>query len=96
MIFLMRFIVSGHSMEPTLKPGQTVLVSSISYLLTRPKVGDIVVVKNPNQDLILKRIAKEKKGKFFVSGDNPRDSTDSRTFGTVERNQVIGKVILAV
>ncbi|HTY89031.1 MAG TPA: signal peptidase I [Candidatus Acidoferrum sp.] len=31
--------------------------------------------------------------KFFVLGDNRNNSTDSRTFGTVPRQNILGKVI---
>jgi signal peptidase I len=31
--------------------------------------------------------------KFFVMGDNRNDSTDSRTFGAVPRQNILGKVI---
>jgi signal peptidase I len=36
------------------------------------------------------------KGQLFVSGDNRPDSLDSRAFGPINANQVIGKLILRV
>lgn len=30
---------------------------------------------------------------IFVTGDNPKESTDSRSFGWIKKNQIIGKVI---
>ncbi|MGH7192185.1 MAG: S26 family signal peptidase, partial [Candidatus Saccharimonadales bacterium] len=36
------------------------------------------------------------KDQLFVSGDNRPDSLDSRDFGPINANQVIGKLILRV
>jgi signal peptidase I len=36
------------------------------------------------------------KGQLFVSGDNRPDSLDSRAFGPISANQVIGKLIIRV
>lgn len=102
MILLMPFKVSGRSMEPTFKEGQTLLVSSLPYFFQQPKVGDVVVIKDPRdpstssgQDgrLLLKRIKKKEKDKYFVAGDNPQASTDSRTFGAIKKENILGRVI---
>jgi signal peptidase I len=45
-------MVVGDSMYPTLKNGQIVLVKKVDVL----KKGDIVVAKNPERDVIIKRI----------------------------------------
>ncbi len=102
MILLMRFVVSGRSMEPTFKPNQTLLVSSIPYFFREPKVGEVVVVKDPRDPstssgqggrLLLKRIDKKRKEEYFVVGDNPKQSTDSKDFGWITNKEIIGKVI---
>lgn len=93
----MRFIVKGSSMEPTFKEGQVLLVSSIPYLFAKPKFGDVVVIKDPrNGRLLLKRIKKKVGDKYFVAGDNPTASTDSRTFGQIGKSLILGTAILPV
>lgn len=52
--------VIGDSMEPRLKEGDTVLVNRLSYLLSKPKRGDVVVFKpngNENSHYYIKRVA---------------------------------------
>ena len=81
-------------MSPTLKPGDTVLASPLPYLFIRPKVNDLIICLDPRDTRILvKRIIKIESNKFFVSGDNPKESTDSRTFGPIGRRDIMGKVI---
>lgn len=82
---LLKFTVKEESMLPTLKPGDTVLV----WRFGSPKVGDIVVL---NGSLLIKRVKEIKDGRYFVVGDNPTKSTDSRQFGWVDRSRIIGKV----
>lgn len=86
-----RFTVSGNSMIPTLHPGQDVL--SINWFIN-PKVGDIVVIKKGGKEIV-KRIQKIDDRRIFVIGDNLNQSTDSRDFGPVNMDQVVGKVIYA-
>jgi nickel-type superoxide dismutase maturation protease len=94
MTILSRFKIHGHSMEPTLKPNDEVLVSSLSYFFTSPKRNDIVAFKDPRDNKVLiKRITKIETKKIFVQGDNKKHSTDSREFGMIEKKAIIGKVI---
>lgn len=76
-------------MSPTLHPGQDVL--SINWFVN-PKMGDIVVIKKEGKEMV-KRIEKVMGEKVFVVGDNQDESTDSRDFGPVNIDQVIGKVV---
>lgn len=92
MIPFSRFIVHGASMLPALKPGQSILVFNWAYTFSQPKVGDIVVIKHSGRDLV-KRIQKVHDREYFVQGDNPEESTDSRSFGAIDKSQLIGKVI---
>jgi signal peptidase I len=84
-----RFTVSGNSMQPTLKEGQDIL--SINWFVN-PKVGDIIVIKKQGKEMV-KRIEKIEGENVFVVGDNEDESTDSRHFGAIKRELIIGKVI---
>lgn len=89
MSLLLRFKVFGHSMMPILKPGQEILVSSLPYLFSKPKKGQIVAFKE-GKKFIVKRIKMVAENKILVSGDN---NNDSKEFGWIGREKIIGKVI---
>jgi type IV secretory pathway protease TraF len=80
-------------MTPTLLSKDTILVSK----LFRIHIRDIVILKNPEKKqgvpYIVKRIAMIKKKMVYVTGDNKKESYDSRNFGWVEQKQIIGKMI---
>ena len=79
-------------MSPTLYEGQNVLIFNWAYLGKKPKVGDIVVIEMNGREII-KRV-KEVNGKqVFVVGDNSSESTDSRDFGPVGMEQVLGIIV---
>lgn len=92
MIPLFKFKINGHSMEPTFKDGDMVLVNKLSYFFIRPKIGNVVVLKRDKY--IIKRIKKIDEDRFFVVGDNKKESTDSRKFGWIKKKDILGKVIL--
>ena len=95
MLLLSRFKISGHSMSPTFSEGDNVLASSLPLLFLKPKNGDVVVFKKYNR-LYIKRIGEVKNNKYFLVGDNKKDSQDSRRFGLVLRNQIKGKVLFKI
>lgn len=82
---------------PALSPGERVLVNRAAYWLGRPRTGDVVVVRDPRDRdrLLIKRIdAPAGDDAWLVRGDNAIASTDSRAFGPVRRELVVGKVLV--
>jgi len=84
--------VAGPSMEPTLHGGDWIIARRDG----RAGVGDIVVVEHPGRPgmLIVKRVQRADAEGYWVVGDAPEASTDSRHFGAVP--QVVGRVIWRV
>ena len=82
-----RFVVEGKSMEPSFKEGERVLTFNFSS----PKKGDVVVVKKKIN--LIKRVQTIENNSYFVVGDNQNRSTDSREFGPVPKEEIVGKVL---
>ncbi len=92
-----RFKVTDRSMEPSFNEGDFVLVEKFSYLLSRPRENDVVVLRHPhNSKFLLKRISKTINGAVFVEGDNKTESEDSRQFGPVSKREIVGKVLVHI
>lgn len=89
------FRISGHSMEPTIKNGQKVLVSSVHFIFRQPRIGDIVAFRSQGK-VFVKRISIIEEDKHFLEGDNEKDSMDSRQFGWIQKDQIVGKVMLGI
>ena len=53
-----RVLVRGHSMDPTLRPGEYVLFDRLAYNVAQPQRGDIVLVEDPTRSpaLLVKRL----------------------------------------
>lgn len=87
-----RVLVAGPSMEPSLRNGDWVLVR----LTTRLRPGDVAVMAHPHRpDLrIIKRLVHREPGGWWVLGDRPDASDDSRKFGPVADSCMIGRVAL--
>lgn len=89
---LRRVSVTGESMLPTLQPGDRVLALRAGRLL----VGDIVACVDPRDPgrILVKRVAAVATGGgYVVLGDNTDTSTDSRHFGPISSDLIIGRLI---
>ena len=86
-------------MVPAYRPGDRVAVNRFAYVFQGPRVGDAVVLRDPEMlsRYLLKRISatnREAGGQtcYDVLGDNAAYSRDSRAFGSVPRRAIVGKV----
>jgi nickel-type superoxide dismutase maturation protease len=86
--------VTGVSLSPIYRDGDYVLVVTIPFFLSRIRVGDIVVFRQEYYGLMIKKVEEitENGNMFFVVGTH-QDSTDSRRFGQVMRQDILGKVL---
>ena len=88
-------------MEPSYRDGDRVLVNRLAYRFRRPEPGDVVVVRDPERTgkHLLKRVAVGPEGAndpwaVWVVGDNAEASRDSRAFGAVSTEEIVGKAML--
>jgi signal peptidase I len=105
-IFFFDFMIAqGSSMEPAIKSGNILVISRLRYGLrlpwaqnyllrwSMPKTGEVVVFYTPSGELAVKRcIALDESG-FIAQGDNQNVSYDSRSYGSVPVDNIIGKVL---
>jgi nickel-type superoxide dismutase maturation protease len=86
------FLIEGDSMLPTLKNGDAVLINPDAKIA----VGDILLTKHPFKKSVklVKRLSEiDQNGNYFLVGDNPSESTDSRTFGALSPKHFLGKAV---
>jgi signal peptidase I len=89
---LRRFVVEDTSMRPTLQPGDRLVV----FQWAKPRLGDIVVFREPDRLLTfgVKRVAsRAPNGQVVVHADNPNVSRDSREYGPVRDELIVGRVV---
>ena len=86
--------VVGKSMEEILSEGDLITYKRINPKNLDLKIGDIVVASHPKirSKLIIKRIYQIYQNKFDLRGDNISSSTDSREWGLIELDLIVGKV----
>jgi signal peptidase I len=96
------WVVAGPSMQPTLHPGDHVLVDLWSYGRRPPAAGEVALLQGPGGAPLVKRITAlvpDPQGtagnaiRYQVLGDNREASEDSRLFGSVPRERFRGRVV---
>ena len=106
-LFLFDFMIAeGHSMMPVIMPGKILLVCKLNYGLrlpgsgtylfrwASPREGDVVVFYTPLGEIAVKRCGEViPKDSFYALGDNGPQSYDSRSYGPVPLDNVVGKVL---
>jgi len=105
--FMFDFMIAeGCSMQPAVQPGTVLIVCRVFYGLKlpgagnnvvswqTPRPGDVVVFRTPAGDIAVKRFAKNlPDGTFMALGDNTPYSYDSRNYGPVPKDNIIGRVL---
>ena len=100
--------VYGSSMAPTLQPGQLVFVNAYAYAIRAPHRGEVVAATPLalNGKALVKRLVGLPRDQveigghrwqlgpdqFFLLGDQPDESMDSRQFGPVSREELVGPI----
>ena len=83
-------------MAPLFKADDRVLINTLAYLFSKPKLGDIVAFQAESQrgNILLKKINTcLPNNQYFLVGVNKNDSLDSRQFGAIKREQILGKYL---
>lgn len=84
-------------MSPHIERGDYVVVNRWAYRFRGPARGDVVVVRDPEaaSRYIVKRISQTlPDGRLELTGENAARSRDSRSFGPIRKETIVGKVWL--
>jgi signal peptidase I len=106
-LFFFDFMITeGESMSPAIKNGSILVINRLAYgfrpfaygrYLCRwalPEKDDVIVFYTPSGDLAVKRCAEAlENGSFIALGDNSLESYDSRSYGPVTFDNILGRVI---
>jgi signal peptidase I len=106
-LFLFDFIIAeGKSMEPAISSGTVLVVNRLQYGFrfpgqpgyvvrwAEPRQGDVVVFYAPSGGIAVKRCGiLTGESEFMAQGDNSLRSYDSRSYGPVSADAIIGKVL---
>ena len=99
MFGLSRVVVEGNSMSPAYNQGDFLLIRSFSGQPHTLSIGQVYLIQDPNREgvKLLKRLKETQieNGviRYWVEGDN-KESNDSRSWGWLEADKFVGKVLL--
>jgi len=100
------FVVNGNSMVPNFHNGDYLIIDEITYQFRKPQIGEVIVFRYPKNpsEFFIKRIAALPgdtingttlaADEYYVLGDNKSASLDSRYWGPVKSNLIVGRAIL--
>lgn len=89
-----RVAVEGHSMEPTLRAGDWLLVDPDAYRARMPTVGQLVVARDPRQPerwLVKRAAGLTADDRLTLAGDHPAHGDDEEMIGAVGRAGLVGR-----
>ncbi|MBI5884939.1 S26 family signal peptidase [archaeon] len=89
---LKRFKVNGGSMKPCLNEGDRVLAFTCRKSIQGLKENDLAVAVDFEGRKVVKRVKAVEGNGYWLQGDNTDESIDSRHYGLVSREQIIGRV----
>lgn len=80
--------IIGPSMEPALRNGDWWIVRPTR----RIRIGQVVAVRHPERPdlIVVKRVARREGGAWWLEGDNANASDDSRSFGAIPEEGILG------
>lgn len=75
-----------------MRNGETYLARTGS----RCRTGNVVVLRHPDRRelLTVKRLVRQEAGGWWVEGDNPESSSDSRQFGVVDPDLIVARILM--
>jgi len=82
--------VEGRSMLPAYGPGDWLIATPFRRIAP----GDVVVIERRSRPgmLLIKRVVRLEGDKWWVEGDNAEESDDSRTWGAVDRSEIVARI----
>jgi len=92
---MLKFVkILDNSLLPEYQEGDFVLIAKIPLCFDSVRRGDIVVFRHPLYGMLIKKVSHitGRGNQIYVVGTHNK-SVDSRQFGTVSKNAIIGKVI---
>ena len=88
------YVVSGGSMLPSYREGDWLVLRTRAPGASTPRRGQVVVARIPGDIEAIKRIRLvDSEGRAWLQGDNADESTDSRDFGPVSPDAIVGRVL---